>query len=159
MTTAPPPGSARFEPLNPPVRGGRLLTLVPLLGLLACATPEPSVELEYALVPEDTVSAPPLALVESGHPEITIRQNFMAAGACRYLEAEVVRPFPNQVVLRIAAMRGDPDCEDRSRAFQYTAVIRDLREGRYSLQVVHSTFDNGRRSFETVLDHPILVTR
>lgn len=143
-------------PLHPLLR---LLGGLALLWSLACGAPAPEVEFDYELAPEGSVSAPSGPAVESGGSEITVRRIFMASGACRTLEADLVRPDPGQLVLRISAVRGDPDCEDRSRAFRYSATLRDLREGRYNLQVVHSTFDNGRRNFETVLDHPVLVTR
>lgn len=123
----------------------------------SCTAPPPVVELEYSPIPEERLAELP-AGVESAHPEITVRRAFVTSGPCRTLEADLVRPDPNQLVLRISAMRGDPDCEDRSRTFEYSAVVRDLRPGRYNLRVVHSTFDNGRRKFETVLDHAVQVT-
>jgi len=138
----------------------RMMCLISVsLGLLGCgdASAELDVELTTERIAADDVPAWSTPAVESGQPAIAIRQVFTAQGPCRILEAELMPRFPGEFLLRVVAEDRSP-CSDDTPHIGYTAVLRGLPEGSHQLRVVHVGAD-GRTLAETVLEHPIVVTR
>ncbi|CAN5680044.1 hypothetical protein BH23GEM3_BH23GEM3_06920 [soil metagenome] len=135
-----------------------LPAVILILWLVGCAD-EPTareVDLTTQRLTAAEVGDWPLPAVESGHPDITVRQVFTAQGPCRELEAEVMPRYPGQFMLRVVAHEPYP-CDDETPHIGYIAVLRGLPAGSHQLRVVHVGAD-GRTLAETVFEHPIVVT-
>lgn len=132
------------------------LWLVLLLAGCAEGPVHPRVEL---ITESMQVEAPrPVAAIESGRDEITVRNVFELPDHCRNLRADLVEGYPRQYVLRVFASSSDEECEPGVHRVGYTAVLKDLPVGRSGLRVVH-ILANGHRTARTVFEHAVLVTR
>jgi hypothetical protein len=135
-----------------------LLPAALMLGLTACPGEREVLEVDLTterLSPAEVQDWPAPA-VESGLPEITVRQIFTAQGPCRTLDVGLMPRYPGEYLLRVAAEDLSP-CEDDTPYIGYTAVLRGLPPGSHRLRVVHFSAD-GRPLAETVFEHPIIVT-
>jgi len=128
-------------------------------GVAGCGPEEEArdVELTTQRLAAEEVVAWGTPAVESGDRVIRVRQVFTARGPCRGLEAQVMRRFPGEYMLRVVAHELDVPCGDDSPHIGYVASLRGLPQGRHELRIVHVGAD-GSTLAETVLEHPILVT-
>jgi hypothetical protein len=133
--------------------------LVPVVVLLvACGDRSTNLEVELTTrrIQQVEIADWRAPAVESGQPEITVRQVFTAQGPCRTLQAALMPRYPGEFLLRVVAEEL-ASCPDDSPHIGYIAVLRGLPEGSHRLRVVHVGAD-GRTLAEAVLEHPIIVT-
>jgi len=126
--------------------------------LTGCGAERGSLEVELTTQRLQTseVQTWPVPGVESGQPEITVRQVFTAQGPCRELDAELLPRYPGEYMLRVVAEDRSP-CDSEVPYIGYTARLSGLPPGTHQLRVVH-VGANGRTLAEAVLEHPIVVT-
>jgi len=126
--------------------------------LAGCAAGDGGLEVDLTIRRLDAAAVEgwPQPAVESGQPDIVVRQVFTAQGPCRDLSAELMPRYPGEYLLRVVAEDRSP-CPDGTPHIGYTAVLRGLPPGSHSLRVVHVGAD-GRTLAEVALEHPVVVT-
>ncbi len=125
--------------------------------LLASCEMESTGNVDISYKTLDTVEARErsIAALESGFHEVLVRRVIRVPNQCTTLEADLARAG-NHLTLRITAVSADDECTQGEAVYAYEAVLKDLRSGRYELQVVHRLAESPVQA-KVVLEHPIVV--